>query len=636
MHESLSLAHVSKLPSYLRARAKAAKNGSSSDLTFLLRFVPATDTKRMLLLPLIFVHLDPSGIPTSHDLDSILSDTSRHQELDRITGALAALHAISEMLDPQSVISPDAYTDLWPRVYQWTIFVHGHWEVIPGMDLGAAYRATAINILTFHREASLEAAVDKAPGLRYIIAEYWSKIMRGDISTDVQFPPILTFLFNSTGSKDKTKFMEIVEGCGGSGSLAYLLVQQINHIAAGQVTEPAIEGMNAVIQVLWQHGKPLLTGILDHGGAKALIDAISFCEEARYSDLEAGEKVHVGVIYLLGCLESRAGATWVSQALSAGLLRFIAVLGRARQTETDVMFNTYSMLQRILRYILPNLLTDYKLVRQIPDALPEALSITSTQSFSTCIIYPFWTEFIELVRERLGALDFWLERRSMSPNSCENSQCRKAGPKGALKKCAGCGLAWYCSRECQTADWAAVHRASCRALKMTDLSGARQRDYIRAILQHNFKSPEIITTVLLQQARFMYANPGVDFLTVYDFTRNGRGIDSTKVRKSTPAWSQVKPRSDYAGAPGARLAHLLQSAGNIHIHLIVLSFELVNPHEPKRVVPMWSTPQVRDELSRVVQAFPRGLQSSALDAALVKPLRALATRAAKPMQDVYY
>ncbi|KAJ6497693.1 hypothetical protein C8R45DRAFT_983874 [Mycena sanguinolenta] len=638
MHECLSLVNVSKLPSYLRARAKAAKNGSSSDLIFLLRFISITNPKIILLLPLIFVHLDPSNIPTPHDLDSIQFDACRRQELDRIYGALAALCAITEMLDPKSVIPPAAYADLWPRVYQWTIFVHTYWEVIPDMDLAAAYRATAINILTFHREDGLKVAVGRAAGLRCILAEYWVKIMRKEISTDVQVPPILTFLFNTEESEDTIKFMEILEGCGGSDNLAHLLVQQINTIAGGGLNQPAIEIMNSVIQVLYKHGKgPLLTGLLIHGGAKALIDAISFCEEARFIDLEAGEKVHVGIIYLLSCFESRAGAMWVSQTLSAGLLRLVAVLGRARQTETDVLFPTYSMLQRFLIKTLPDFLINYKITQQLSDALDDAYSVAaSTKPFSTSIIYSFWTEFVELVRERLGAIESWRQRLSMSPNACENSQCIKTGAMHPLKKCAGCGLAWYCSRECQTADWKAVHRASCPALRATDLPSSRQRDYVRAILQYNFRFPAIVTTVLSQQARFMYTNPEVDFLMVYDFTRNARGVDLVP-NKVTPAWSEVKPTSDYAVPSDPRLAQLLQSAGNIHIHLIVLSVNSGNTARgPDRVVPMWSTSQVRDELSRIVQALPRGLRPSSLDAALVTPLRALAARAAKPMQDVYY
>ncbi|KAJ6497692.1 hypothetical protein C8R45DRAFT_1211535 [Mycena sanguinolenta] len=638
MHECLSLANLSQFPSYLRARVKSAKNGSCSDLIFLLRLANATDPRRMLLLPLLYVHLDPSGISTPQDLDSILSDASRRQELDRVTGALAALRAISEMLDPQELIPHDAYLDLWPRVYQWTIFIHAYWEIVPDTDLEATYRATAVNILTFHRDDSLEVAVDKAPGLRCILAEYWAKIVRKEISTGTQVPRILRFLFDSKESKNKTKFMEILEGCGGREGLAYLLAQQIKNTVGDRVTAPATTIIGSVIQLLHLHGRSLLEGLLVHGGAKVLIDAIYYCEEARPIFTVASEKVYTGVIFLLTCFESRSGAEWVSQALSAGLLRFITVLGRARQTEND-MWLTYSLLQRFLIKTLPDFLINYKISRLIPDALPEALSITSTEPFSTCVIYTFWTEFIELVRERLGALDFWLERRSISSIACENSKCGKTGPRHSLKKCAGCGLAWYCSRECQIADWEAVHRASCRALGTTDIpdfTGARQRDYVRAILQYNFKTPAIITTLLTQQAQFMYRNPEAEFLTVYDFSRNSRGVTLSYIPKSTGAWSEVKPKSDYIALPGARLAQLMQSTEDIHIHLIILSYNLRDSSPPEHVLPMWSTSQVRDELSRIVQALPRGLQPSALDAALVKPLRALATRVAKPMQDVYY
>lgn len=95
-----------------QSRARSAENGSSSDLLFLLRVLfKATDGKLVLVLPLLYLHLDTSVIPMPKDLDSILCDVSRHAELGRITGALAALRAISEMLEVQ-LISPAAYSDL--------------------------------------------------------------------------------------------------------------------------------------------------------------------------------------------------------------------------------------------------------------------------------------------------------------------------------------------------------------------------------------------------------------------------------------------------------------------------------------------------------------------------------------------
>lgn len=41
---------------------------------------------------------------------------------------------------------------------------------------------------------------------------------------------------------------------------------------------------------------------------------------------------------------------------------------------------------------------------------------------------------------------------------CAHSECRM--PEAVLKRCAKCKNVWYCSRECQTADWSS-HKVIC-------------------------------------------------------------------------------------------------------------------------------------------------------------------------------
>ncbi|KAF7341351.1 hypothetical protein MVEN_01871600 [Mycena venus] len=618
----------------------APGNGSPSDLIFLLRLVPrATDTKRVLLLPLLFVHLDPSRIPTPKDLDSVLYKASRHAELSRATGALAVLRALSEMLAAR-VVPPPAYTDLWHRLYRWIIFFHLYCEVIPDMDLSAIYHAIAITILDLHRHDSMSAAVNKAAGVRCIMADYWAKSVRGVLSIGTELvASILVFLFdqNSEETEDETKLREILVGIGGSESdLAYLLVKQSNDIVGHPVNYHAgsINIVNSVIQAQSSHGDSLRAGLLAHGGAKALIDAIFYAEEARPHSPLAAEKVYVGLICLLGHFDSDAGAVWISRALSAGLLKLIVALGRSRKSEREEPWLTCSILQRFLIKTLPESLVHYKFAQKIKDALPAPLAIAFSAPFAKCAIATFWTEFAELVQERLRALEFFADRRLMSVSACENIQCGKIGERRTFRKCAGCGLVCYCSPECQMTDWEAAHRGSCRALKSTGPANARERGYVRAILQSNFESPEIRTAVLKQQARFMYTNPGVDFVTVYDFTRNAKGINLSNTPYFSRGWCEIKPISDYAAASG-RLGQLLRAAGAIRVHLVVLSSNLQRK-APERILPMWSVPQLPNDLLRIVQDLPRGLLPVALDTALVQPLRGLVTSATKMMQEVYY
>jgi hypothetical protein len=176
------------------------------------------------------------------------------------------------------------------------------------------------------------------------------------------------------------------------------------------------------MQLLNARATPALrAGMLIHGGAKAVIDAIYFAEEARPRFPRAGEGVYLTAIFLSGSFESEAGAEWVSKALSAGLLKLIVTLGRARQTESDEMWLTYSLLQRFLMKLLPEYSVHPRIARQIREAFPTALSITSTPLFAKCVIATFWSEFSQLMQERFRAVDFFLDRRSISL-ACENHQ----------------------------------------------------------------------------------------------------------------------------------------------------------------------------------------------------------------------
>ncbi|KAJ7827429.1 hypothetical protein B0H13DRAFT_2119508 [Mycena leptocephala] len=288
------------------SRVKSASDGSSADLIFLLRLIPkATDPKRLLLIPLLFIHLDPSRIPTPTELDSILCDVGRHPELSRVSGAQTA----------RGVVPLAAYYLT---------------------DLAAAYRASSIIIVTINRDDNMAATIKKAPGLRRILAEYWAKVLLQVICIDLEFTYILPFVLDSDEITDDTKFAEILDGIGGSESdLASTIPSHAPITSATTLT------MDFVMQLLHARATPALrAGMLIHGGAKAVIDAIYFAEKARPRFPRAGEGVYLTAIFMSGNFESEAGAEWMSKALSAGLLKLVT-LGRARQTESDEMWLTY-------------------------------------------------------------------------------------------------------------------------------------------------------------------------------------------------------------------------------------------------------------------------------------------------------
>ncbi|KAJ6594909.1 hypothetical protein B0H19DRAFT_1057119 [Mycena capillaripes] len=223
---------------------------------------------------------------------------------------------------------------------------YANWAVIPAeflMDRAPTYRAFTFVILTLHRHESTEDAVDKVGGLRRILAAYWAEIIH-KVATDIEDVHILRFLLDEDNT-DVERWAEIVEGIDGSEAhLAHLLVQQLTRTAACPISNSTT-----------MRNSSLTPGMLVYGGTKAVIDAIFLAEEAPYIIELAGEKVYEGLIFLLVNFESDAGAAWVSQALSARLLKLVVTLG-ARRIESEEIWVTYSLLQRFLKKILPEYL----------------------------------------------------------------------------------------------------------------------------------------------------------------------------------------------------------------------------------------------------------------------------------------
>ena len=46
--------------------------------------------------------------------------------------------------------------------------------------------------------------------------------------------------------------------------------------------------------------------------------------------------------------------------------------------------------------------------------------------------------------------------------SCRSRPCAQCGQPGATKRCTKCGLAHYCSRDCQDTHWSAAHKFPCK------------------------------------------------------------------------------------------------------------------------------------------------------------------------------
>jgi len=97
------------------------------------------------------------------------------------------------------------------------------------------------------------------------------------------------------------------------------------------------------------------------------------------------------------------------------------------------------------------------------EKLENTLSVQGRINGSTPDVRDAWKVFYETILARRVILAQMQELNS-TPMSCDN--CYKFDERANFKKCAGCGRAHYCSRDCQTRAWKEKgHRDECKTLK---------------------------------------------------------------------------------------------------------------------------------------------------------------------------
>ncbi|KAJ7513215.1 hypothetical protein B0H11DRAFT_19545 [Mycena galericulata] len=537
MHQALSLTNVENLPPYLRTAAKSAANGSSRALLTLFLSFPNMPREHMALtLPVLFLYLDPAGVPTSQELDAILCapDPERLHELHTLRDATLALKGVAA-LAYKSLVPPDAFPEMWPRLYLWITFLHTYWDVIPirmAFNETEAYSVYSCIILAVAHRPRTSVLIQGVPGLRTIITHWWATLLHNDgvIPDEAHMPQpdgwleicsILAVL--STDLMETGNLEEILDEVGGKQALVFLLHKHID-LALARLpsrapgrTETIARGIQFIYSMVDREGL-LDTMLLSRGFVGTLVKAIPV--------LRAGEIGHrlseMGLVGVYKCFQHPKSDPWIIQALQAGLLGVMISLGTSAKERLLGAGNCYNILEDLLQHILPGSLIYYRVSCQMKISFPAALDLASAPAFRESAIYDLWKSFEIFVERRLAGLDYFESGGWISSKACENMQCLKMAAKSQFRKCGGCGVPCYCSRECQKADWSNGHRDVCQELQTRKPLGnlsPRERSFIRAFMEHDFRSAGLAAEVMIFQLQFIYQNPGVEFFTVFDYSR---------------------------------------------------------------------------------------------------------------------
>ncbi|KAJ7648810.1 hypothetical protein DFH06DRAFT_1209653 [Mycena polygramma] len=616
MHDCLQLRNISKIRGSLRPIAEGAAAGSVKDLRILRSRVVGglPKTLAVLVLPAIFANLDPAGLPEPEELDDIL--TSSSTLMPRIHCAIIALRLVLDVI--LDVLPPNASPDIWSFVWPWIEFFHTYWHSLPsiikedGIPAGLVHLIHAGIIASLAVHTPTRDTIRSTAGVRRILVMSWKDLIE-DLwghfeSGSFENASRLLHLFQPRPGH-RIDFEEIVEAAGGAvADVASVLVKHVRRAAAQEPPNSNVGDFlsAAIMTFAGEHGPPLIGSAVQ---AFRLVSVLVATILALHG-LCPRTPVDMCIVCMVEALKCPPGYPYVVQALDAGLLRCIILVGdspsnHAIHPETK---SSSALIAELLTEILPSSLVYYRVLLQLKVSFPDAEKLSSTldpnSSFSKQ-----WRTFSSLVTARLQSLSSWEEASNPSFKACDNALCGKIDERRGFKTCSTCENADYCSKQCQAADWRDGHKDVCNELRLFHLRecpeaiSTRGRCFMRALLTRDYSLH--LAEICMKEVLFMYLNPDTAFMTIFAYSGNngGGGTGGTRV--------EIQPKSFSEEATGwdpnlpAQFARAKKSGGRMQIHVMFL---LEGERRSVRVFPMHTnTSALYDGLRRVAQSLRQGM-----------------------------
>ncbi|KAJ6467145.1 hypothetical protein C8R47DRAFT_1152788 [Mycena vitilis] len=544
MHAALQISSLQRLPIRSRRVALGAcRNGATFD--DLLKADEAAKqapvAQKNLFLPVFLTHLDPARIPSSEELDPLNLATESH-----LMCGVLALRNIFHM----SV--GDVGSDLWPRIWPWVCFVYEYTEYLlfacnqrPDLLqlLGQFFQFITRNYLSSDLH-TFSPVVSPTPGLRAVIGRAWAllPVHKKEQGTFEAMHKCLAGFLPILDLTDPNNFAEIIEGAGGTlNNLAYLVLSYSRDIVIYRDSwklAPHSFYVRALV-IFLQAGYPrhypqpnghvlqdAFSDTLRAGGfVPIFVNVMGSLLEVL--DADTHESVRLSLALLERLLTTPSWYLCLVEALKAGLLRLLV--------DCATRFASYvgHNLKVLLHKLMTHGLIYYHVVVRMKKSVAQLAHTSSTTEFKALDIYKQWTALTDLVEKR-GAI---LKEARVSPD-CDNTECGEM-QTASCRRCSGCKTFYYCSQACQVFDWKqGGHRENCalyRAGPLSELSGLRERQFLRALVQRDYQ--DNIRSVCEKQVAAIagdHTGNGV-IITVFDY-----GVEEVEVSAISEAnWPKL-------------------------------------------------------------------------------------------------
>ncbi|KAJ7182412.1 hypothetical protein C8R43DRAFT_1116055 [Mycena crocata] len=537
MHRDLRLSNLANLPLNYRvpipvntrllhpdtgsqriANAACAAGRSPTDIESLAQMMlRVPESSQSLLLPAVYILLDPEGIPRATDLDTMQLQSS-------FLPSVAILRTLLIIRIPRH-LGPD----LWPRVWKWISFLHTYREQIPGILIQEV--ELCFEFLLFaghlHDKRGAAAFMCSEPGVYFMIARAWKYIFDRPDKDEGELLDICSFLadlepYYPTASE------EILDAVGGPDHLALLLVRHLSWLFG--IRKTPVDGcdsyfMQVVVGFMMitdlpkgDPGKyvlsPFATSLRNHGVIPLVAKIAAALAESSGDHVKSSLLLCVGM--LARQLSYGCGYEWLPSAANNGLLRAV-VLGAPMHLEEKIHLSMKDLLRSMSASLV-----HYQIPASMDATLPGIRDLVSSAKFRSSTIYEAWMDFEHLVQERLAIAQKFDSEGHAGLKACDNLECSTIADELGFKRCSGCKGFYYCSKECQIVDWGVGgHRDTCGASDVVQPGERhhvswRDRRFLRAVVHHDYCATK--AEMCRQKAIALRRNPPHDLLTTFDYS----------------------------------------------------------------------------------------------------------------------
>ncbi|KAJ7889631.1 hypothetical protein B0H13DRAFT_2666161 [Mycena leptocephala] len=597
MHPSFNMRNISLLPRSHQGVATAAANGDSVALKTLVNDITCGSlrTTRVLFLPVFCVHLDVARIES-------VADELTHSGLEAVCRAFQSITGLQGILED---LPSDTFPQLWPGVWAWTQFMTQDPGCMP-VDVAAhEVYVTILDVLGSLRDERMTTQLmEGEDGFRHFVARSWAIIVEMDdaerLLRKVGLLQICNFLRIKTIT-NPVQLEDLIHGSGGTPAhLASLVAKFIGFFSVneGQDVFNLLQyGLNFInrVEMACSDFRGAILGV---GVVRVVTEAL--CKVCSYPKFDRGldhGALQLAFQFLGNMIITSPGYPWITEALSAGLLRAIVTFGIYDEHVDPELLA--AVLKTISKYTVY-----YSVLQRMEASLLEAAGIADSEAFQKSPISGAWSSFTHIVRQRLRVKKLYDSDEHISMKACDNAQCHIVGQKLKFQSCAACHSVYYCSPTCQLIDWrVGGHRARCKKIRSHSLMnpnpiGTRNRSFLRAVLHTEYE--ENRCGIILCQLAFMSESPGMEFLTMFDY------VDDGACRIRCIPMDQAN-QQDLSLQLEDCVARALVSEGRMVLHLMIVAEGKDRCHIiPLRAADKPESPDFRAEMVEIAKDIPPG------------------------------